>query len=89
MGGGGGTPIFYIHICLADFGGFKILNFNIFLFFFRKYDYSLGWRFLWIFLGVTSKLDNFMGYFFKLSAPTWCDQSLSMEAQFGTLIVMV
>ena len=33
-GGGGGTPIFYIHIGMADFFGFKILNFNFFLFFF-------------------------------------------------------
>ena len=37
-----GTQIFYIHIGLADFLGFKILNFNIFCIFFRKYDYFWG-----------------------------------------------
>ena len=51
-GGGGGTLIFYIHIGLADFFGFNVLNFNFFLFlFFEKMTIFLGWRFLWIFLG--------------------------------------
>ena len=38
---GGGVLQFYIHIGLADFLGFKILNFNIFGAF-KKYDYFLG-----------------------------------------------
>ena len=31
-----------------------------------------GWRFLWIFLGVTSNLTIFMGYFFFKSTTVTC-----------------
>ena len=63
--------MFPLHIGLADFLGFTILNLNILgFFFFRKYYFFRGGgAILWILMWVTSELDNFMGYFFKLSAP--------------------
>ena len=47
-GGGGGVNLyFHAYVGLGYFGGFKILNFNIFG----------GMKILWIFFGVITKLD--------------------------------
>ena len=60
-GGGGGTLIFsYIRRLGSFFGGFKILNFNIF-WVFRKMNIFLGRKILWIFFGGHNKIELYLG----------------------------
>ena len=49
-GGGGVTLIFHTCVGSGHFWGFKILNFNIILAY-RKNEYFLGMKVLWICLG--------------------------------------
>ena len=59
--GGGGTLIFsYIRRLGPFFGGFKILNFDIFGVFFRKINISLGMKILRIFFGGHHKIGLYL-----------------------------
>ena len=63
-GDGGATLIFqYIYVGLAHFWVFKILNTNIFGVF-RKKEYFLGMKILWIFLWGHCKLDYVFYFIF-------------------------
>ena len=57
-GGGRGIPIFSYIRRLRPFFGFNILNFNIFGVF-RKMNIFGGMKFVWIFLGIITKLAGF------------------------------
>ena len=66
--------LFYIHIGLADFLGFKILNFNIFFIFFFLENMTIFWG-LEIFVDifcVTSKLDIFYELFLQIKCSCMC-----------------
>ena len=58
--GGGGTLIFSYIRRLGSFFGFKILNFIIFLGFSEKVI-IFGMKNLWIFFGVITKFDLYLG----------------------------
>ena len=45
-----------------------------------------GWRFLWIFLGVTSKLDNFYGLFLKRNYSCMCSVMKSTLIHISNVI---
>ena len=53
--------VFHAYVGLGYFGGFKILNFNIFGVF-RKLNIFGGMKILWIFFGVITKLDYTMHF---------------------------
>ena len=57
---GGDTLIFSYKRRLGPFFGFKILNFNIFVFF-RKINILGGKKILWIFLGGHHKIGLYLG----------------------------